>query len=117
MDMHTLIADPPTADDYASLRRRVADGNGDAIAPLAELATMVRRDIVTTIDRAGLGHIGGDLSVTDILVTLYGAVLDVDPRDPLAPRRDRFVLSKGHCAVALYSTLARCGFFSPDELA
>ncbi|HWT26115.1 MAG TPA: transketolase, partial [Solirubrobacteraceae bacterium] len=62
------------------------------------------------------GHIGGDLSVTDILVTLFGAVLEVDPERPDLPERDRFVLSKGHCAAALYATLARCGFFPREEL-
>ena len=55
---------------------------------------------------AGLGHIGGDLSVTDILVAAYWGVLDVDPTRPDDPDRDRFVLSKGHCAAALYSVLA-----------
>jgi transketolase len=68
------------------------------------------------VDRAGLGHIGGDLSVTDILVTLFGAVLDVDPADPTREDRDRFILSKGHCAGALYATLAHCGFFPREEL-
>jgi transketolase len=80
------------------------------------MATDVRRSIITIIDRAGLGHIGGDLSVTDILVTLYGSVLSVDPERPDWPQRDRFILSKGHCAGALYSTLARCGFFPTAEL-
>jgi transketolase len=69
------------------------------------------------IDRAQLGHIGGDLSVTDILVTLFGAVLNVDPEHPDRPDRDRFILSKGHCAGALYATLARCGFFPREDLA
>jgi len=86
------------------------------VAELDRLATDVRRSVVTMVDRAGLGHIGGDLSVTDILVTLFGAVLDVDPADPGREDRDRFVLSKGHCAGALYATLARCGFFPVDEL-
>jgi len=68
------------------------------------------------ISRAKLGHIGGDFSVADILATLYGAVLSVDPENPRDPERDRFVLSKGHCAGALYSTLAHCGFFAESEL-
>ena len=61
--------------------------------------------------RRGLGHIGGDFSVIDILVTSYWAALRVDPPRPSDPDRDRFILSKGHCAAALYTTLARCGFF------
>lgn len=68
------------------------------------------------IDTAQLGHVGGDMSVTDILATLFGAVLEVDPEQPQAPDRDRFILSKGHCAAALYSTLAWCGYFPESEL-
>src|SRR5690242_16492679 len=65
-------------------------------------ATRIRRSVVEMIGRAGLGHIGGDLSTTDILATLFFAVLRVDPAMPVAPDRDRFILSKGHCAAALY---------------
>ena len=83
---------------------------------LSGIATGIRRDIVTTIQGAGLGHVGGDLSVTDILVAAYWAALEVDPTRPDAPHRDRFVLSKGHCAAALYSTLASCGFFARADL-
>src|SRR4051812_17945118 len=110
MDMHLLTADTAMAAEWADRRAQIdADG-------LAQMATDVRRSVVTMVDRAGLGHIGGDLSVTDILVTLFGGVLDVDPADPGRDDRDRFVLSKGHCAGALYATLARCGFFPVDEL-
>jgi transketolase len=110
MDMHLLTADTAMAAEWADRRAQIdADG-------LAQMATEVRRSVVTMVDRAGLGHIGGDLSVTDILVTLFGAVLDVDPTDPSRDDRDRFILSKGHCAGALYATLASCGFFSRDEL-
>ena len=69
------------------------------------------------IASAGLGHVGGDLSVTDILTVLYDAVLDIDPAEPNRDDRDRLVLSKGHCAAALYTSLAMCGYFSIDELA
>jgi transketolase len=68
------------------------------------------------IGRARLGHIGGDFSVSDILTTLFFSVLRVDPANPGAPQRDRFILSKGHCAAALYSTLALRGFFPLEEL-
>jgi transketolase len=112
-----LVADARAADEYAELRSRLRDADAETVASaLDEMATDVRRSIVTMIDRAQLGHIGGDLSVTDILVTLLGAVLSVDPQQPQAPGRDRFVLSKGHCAGALYATLARCGFFPAAEL-
>jgi transketolase len=77
----------------------------------------IRRQVARTICHAGIGHIGGDFSVTDILVTLFNAVLHIDPAQPALAGRDRFILSKGHCAAALYSTLADCGFFSPDRLA
>jgi transketolase len=83
---------------------------------LDERAKHTRRDIIRMIDTAGLGHIGGDFSVTDILTALFNTVLRIDPADPSKDGRDRFVLSKGHCAAALYATLASCGYFSPDEL-
>jgi transketolase len=112
-----LVAEPDAARAYAALREEVAHGERAAqIATLETMARAVRRDIVTMIDAAQLGHIGGDLSVTDILVALFGAVLDVDPQQPAWPDRDRFILSKGHCAGALYATLARCGYFPREEL-
>lgn len=80
-------------------------------------ATQIRRQILTTIGHAGLGHVGGDLSVTDILVTLFEGVLRVDPAQPTWPLRDRFILSKGHCSAALYSVLASCGNFPAARLA
>lgn len=79
-------------------------------------ATHIRRQILATIDRAGLGHIGGDFSVTDILVTLFEGVLCIDPAHPAWEKRDRFILSKGHCAAALYAVLASCGYFPPQRL-
>jgi len=68
------------------------------------------------IGRARLGHIGGDFSTTDILTTLFFALLRLDPRHPAAASRDRFILSKGHCSAALYSTLALRGFFPVENL-
>jgi transketolase len=110
MDIQVLTADTAAASDFAARRARI-DEEG-----LKDMAADVRRTVVGMVDRAGLGHIGGDLSVTDILVTLFGVVLDVDPADPTRPDRDRFILSKGHCAGALYATLAHCGFFPRAEL-
>ena len=101
-------------------RRRAQFPAADAAARSAQLAAAsrgVRADVVRTIQNAGLGHIGGDLSVTDIVVTLFEAVLHIDPAQPATPLRDRFILSKGHCAAALYSTLAACGFFGRERLA
>ena len=79
-------------------------------------AIRIRRDVVEMIGRAHLGHVGGDLSVTDILATLFFGVLRLDPAAPRAPERDRFILSKGHCAAALYSTLAQRGFMPLEAL-
>ena len=76
----------------------------------------IRKDIVTMIQRAGTGHIGGDLSVTDILVDLYYKQMNISPEQIDDPDRDRFVLSKGHCVEALYAVLADRGFFPKDEL-
>jgi len=83
---------------------------------IADLARETRIQILHTIKGAGMGHIGGDFSVTDILATLFGAVLNVDPKDPNRADRDRLILSKGHAAVALYSILAMRGFFPIEEL-
>jgi transketolase len=91
--------------------------NTEKIARLSRLATSVRLRDMEMIYQAKLGHIGGDFSATDILVTLYFEVLKIDPKNPTAPDRDRFILSKGHCAGALYTTLALAGFFSESELA
>lgn len=80
------------------------------------LANQIRRHDLALINHVGLGHIGGDLSVVDLLVTLYFAILHVDPNNPTDPDRDRFVLSKGHCSGAFYHVLAERGFFPADEM-
>ena len=113
-----LIADPGRATEYRQACRRIRTGDAaTAGAELRRLSADIRRSVVTMIEHAGLGHVGGDLSVTDILVTCFWGVLAVDPERPGWPQRDRFVLSKGHCAAALYSTLAHSGFFPSSELA
>lgn len=76
----------------------------------------IRKDIVKLINHAGTGHIGGDLSVTDILVNLYYKQMNVGPDMLDDPERDRFVLSKGHCVEALYAILADRGFFPKEDL-
>lgn len=116
--MHnTLSADPVAVQEWRRLRGTVVDAEPAAQAKqLRQVAYELRVSIVEMIHRAGLGHTGGDLSVTDILATLFGAVLSVDPERPLWPERDRLILSKGHCSAALYATLARCGFFPKSEL-
>jgi len=79
-------------------------------------AAAIRRHIVRMIAAAASGHPGGSLSAADILTALYFRVLRVDPENPDWPGRDRFVLSKGHAAPALYAALAERGFFPVDEL-
>ncbi|GAA0585755.1 transketolase [Rhizomicrobium electricum] len=69
------------------------------------------------IVKAGNGHPGGDMSSADILAALYFGVLRFDPKKPLDPGRDRFVMSKGHCSGAFYSALAMAGFFPEADLA
>jgi len=86
------------------------------IERLRTLARSIRRHDIQMVHRAKLGHIGGEMSAIDILTTLYFAVLHVDPQQPTMPDRDRFILSKGHSAAALYTTLAHAGFFPLDEL-
>ena len=84
---------------------------GQQAVMLKDLAADIRVSVLNTIVGAKLGHIGGDFSVTDIMTTLFFGVMKLDPQNPTWPERDRFVLSKGHCAAALYSVLARLGFF------
>ena len=107
-----LIADPAQAEEFIALRQKLAEAGWDAtLHAVEDLARRVRLSDLDMIGRAGLGHIGGDFSVIDILATLYLAVLNIDPARPDDPERDRFILSKGHSAGALYATLAHCGFF------
>jgi len=88
--------------------------------PLAELTRAKARDIrrraLGMVYRAKQGHPGGDMSVADILATLYFGALRVDPVNPNDPKRDRFILSKGHCTGALYATLAERGFIPTESL-
>ncbi|HZX44321.1 MAG TPA: transketolase [Candidatus Nanoarchaeia archaeon] len=83
---------------------------------LKEIAKEVRKDILTATCKAQSGHPGGSLSATDILVCLYFSKMKHNPKKPSDPDRDRFILSKGHAAPALYSCLARSGYFPIKEL-
>ena len=80
------------------------------------LGRSIRLSVLEMIEHAGIGHIGGDYSVTDILATLFSSVLHVRPQEHDWPERDRFILSKGHAAAALYATLAHSGFFPVSVL-
>ncbi len=83
---------------------------------LKKTANEVRKGIVTAVHSAKSGHPGGSLSAADILTYLYFEEMNVDPKNPKNPDRDRFVLSKGHIAPALYSTLAQKGYFPVEDL-
>ena len=83
---------------------------------LREVARRVREDIVTAVHAAKSGHPGGSLGSADILTYLYFEEMNIDPADPHKADRDRFVLSKGHCAPALYSVLAERGYFPKEDL-
>jgi transketolase subunit A (EC 2.2.1.1) len=84
---------------------------------LRELARQGRWEVVSTVAKSGAGHIGGPLSAMDLLIALYFGQLRIDPENPSDPQRDRFILSKGHCAIGLYSALALRGYFPREELA
>lgn len=83
---------------------------------LEKTACKVRMGVIEGVFNAKSGHPGGSLSISDVLTYLYFAKLNVDPKNPKWEDRDRFVLSKGHCAPALYSVLAERGFFDKNEL-
>lgn len=83
---------------------------------LKDIAKEIRKDIVIMLTESASGHPGGSLSAVEILTTLYFNEMNVDPSNPKNPKRDRFVLSKGHAAPVLYSTLAEKGFFEKSEL-
>jgi transketolase len=84
---------------------------------LRSISAQVRLDVLDSVSAAGSGHPGGSFSCVEILVQLYYRTMRIRPEEPLWPDRDRFVLSKGHACPALYSVLARRGFFDPAELA
>ena len=79
-------------------------------------ANEVRKGIVTAVHSAKAGHPGGSLSAADIFTYLYFEEMNIDPKNPKKPDRDRFVLSKGHTAPGLYSTLAEKGYFPKEDL-
>ena len=83
---------------------------------LSRTANNVRKNIIEGVYNAGCGHPGGSLSIADIITYLYFEELRVDPKNPKDPKRDRFVLSKGHTAPALYAVLAERGYFPTEDI-
>ncbi|HLL65817.1 MAG TPA: transketolase [Micromonosporaceae bacterium] len=112
-----LQPDNTQAKKWRALRSAIAAADApDRARLLADAADRSRRAVLRMIRTAKLGHVGGDLSVMDVLTCLYAAVLRIDPAQPEWADRDRFILSKGHCAGALYTTLAYTGFFPLSTL-
>ena len=86
------------------------------INSLKEQAKEIRRLSVIMAHETNTSHTGGALSMADILAVLYSGVINITPDTTNDPKRDRFVLSKGHCCASLYSVLALKGFFGVDEM-
>ena len=83
---------------------------------LQKIATEIRLGVLKSVHAAASGHPGGSLSIADMMAYLYFEEMNIDPKNPKWDDRDRFVLSKGHCAPALYATLALKGYFDEAEL-
>ena len=88
----------------------------DHLERLVSTARLVRTDILKMLNESQSGHTGGSLSAVEIITALYFHKMKHDPQNPHWPDRDRFVLSKGHAAPALYAVLARCGYFDISAL-
>lgn len=86
------------------------------VKALEKIAKDIRIGVIEAVYNGKSGHPGGSLSCADILAVLYFNQMNIDPKKPSAKERDRFVLSKGHCSPALYSTLARRGYFEKEKL-
>lgn len=86
------------------------------VKALEKIANDIRIGIIEAVYNGKSGHPGGSLSCADILAVLYFNQMNIDPKKPYSKERDRFVLSKGHCSPALYSTLARKGYFEKEKL-
>lgn len=91
--------------------------NNKRATELKIIANRIRKDALTAVFRAASGHPGGSLSIADLLSVLYFEEMHIDPKNPHDPERDRLVLSKGHCAPALYGALAERGYFPAKDCA
>ena len=85
-------------------------------AELVKFSAQIKIEVLRMISTLGIGHLGGSLSVTDLLAVLYGKHMNVDPKNPTWEDRDWLVMSKGHAGPAVYAALALKGFFAKDEL-
>lgn len=89
---------------------------GSEIMNLQKKAYEIRKLALMAVHSAASGHPGGSLGIAEIMAALYFSEMNVDPKNPKAENRDRFVLSKGHCSPALYAALALRGYFPPEDL-
>ena len=101
---------------YTGREAMVEKYSHEKIQELEATARLIRRHVIQMIYDAGSGHPGGSLSATDVMVALYFDIMNHKPDDIKWPDRDRFVLSKGHAAPALYACLAETGYFPVEEL-
>jgi transketolase len=83
---------------------------------MRKLAAAIRKETIQAMASIGFGHIGGSMSIADVLAVLYGGVMRFDPQNPQWEERDMLILSKGHCGASLYAALALTGFFPLAEL-
>ena len=90
-----------------------ADSN---YSELEELSRRGRWLVLSTVAGSGAGHVGGPMSAMDVLISLFFRGMDIKPEEPGWPERDRFILSKGHAAIGLYTGMALRGFFPIEEL-
>jgi transketolase len=121
MEFSSLFKEKKRADEKGyysknTLHLWCASLKNNEIKTLEEKARIIRKHIIEMIYNAGSGHPGGSLSATDILTILYFKVMKHDPKKPKWDDRDRFILSKGHAAPALYAALAESGYFPLEEL-
>ena len=90
--------------------------SAEEIARLEEMARRIRVAVIRTVTHCKVGHVGGNLSAADVLAALYGRILRIRPQEPDWPERDRFILSKGHCALGQYGAMALAGYFDLEEM-
>ena len=81
-----------------------------------QLAWHMRKDAIEMVHATHASHIGAVLSAIDIVAVLYADILNVDPKNPKVPERDRVILSKGHAGISIYTALAECGFIPKEDL-
>ena len=100
---------------YLEARKSMSETKAD-IERLTEIANLIRIKDIKMVINAGSGHVGGGMSVAEILAVLYFHVMRIDPQNPEWAERDRFILSKGHAAFALYAALSQVGYIDDDIL-